>query len=354
MRRARRQRGVAVITALLLTSLAITIVASLFWQQQVQVRSMENQRLHLQTKWILRGALDLSRLILRQDGLDPKGKTMTVLTSVWATPLEETRLDDYIERERQETEKFDATLSGQINDAQARYNLTSLAVNKAPAMAEVEVLKRLLNNLQLNPALALPLALEVAKGQVASSGTPVTAGQGTGTGTETGTGTVTGTGTGTGTGTSTGTAAALAGTGGQTGPEPMEFLQVDDVLAVAGFTPQAVERLREFVVVLPQATLVNVNTAAPEVLASVVDFSVSEANALVVSRKQNPFISEDDFRNKLAGKQLLNQVKIAVNSAYFLASSRVRLDRATLEAEALIYRNPQLQMQTTVLAIREY
>ena len=40
-----RQRGVAVVTALLLTTLAVTIVASLFWQQQVQVRSIENQRL---------------------------------------------------------------------------------------------------------------------------------------------------------------------------------------------------------------------------------------------------------------------------------------------------------------------
>ncbi len=43
-----RQNGVAVVTALLLTTLAITIVASLFWQQQVQVRSIENQRMQLQ------------------------------------------------------------------------------------------------------------------------------------------------------------------------------------------------------------------------------------------------------------------------------------------------------------------
>jgi len=61
-----RQRGVAVITALLLTTLAITIVASLFWQQQVQVRSIENQRLQLQQQWILRGALDWAGLILQQ------------------------------------------------------------------------------------------------------------------------------------------------------------------------------------------------------------------------------------------------------------------------------------------------
>ena len=62
-----RQRGVAVVTALLLTTLAVTIVASLFWQQQVQVRSIENQRLQLQKQWILRGALDWARLILREN-----------------------------------------------------------------------------------------------------------------------------------------------------------------------------------------------------------------------------------------------------------------------------------------------
>ena len=45
-------RGVAIITALLLTALAITIVASLFWQQQIQIRAVENQRLQMQKKWI--------------------------------------------------------------------------------------------------------------------------------------------------------------------------------------------------------------------------------------------------------------------------------------------------------------
>ena len=85
------QRGVAVITALLLTTLAITIVASLFWQQQVEVRSMENQRLNLQTRWILRGALDWSSVVLRQDAIDHRDHT--ALTHVWATPLAETRLD---------------------------------------------------------------------------------------------------------------------------------------------------------------------------------------------------------------------------------------------------------------------
>ena len=98
-----RQRGVAIITALLLTTLAVTIVASLFWMQQVQVRSMENQRLQLQTKWILRGGIDFSRMLLREEGL--QRPTYTSLLSIWNTPLEETKLDDYVEKERLESEK---------------------------------------------------------------------------------------------------------------------------------------------------------------------------------------------------------------------------------------------------------
>ena len=76
-----RQRGVAVVTAMLLTTLAISIVASLFWQQQVQVRSMENQRLQSQTKWIQRGALDWASVILRVNN----NSNYTSLDQVWAT-----------------------------------------------------------------------------------------------------------------------------------------------------------------------------------------------------------------------------------------------------------------------------
>src|SRR6476660_7911159 len=89
-----RQRGVAVVTALLLTTLAVTIVASLFWQQQVQVRSIENQRLQLQKQWILRGALDWARLILRENARLSQNDT---LDQPWAVPLLDTRLDQYVE-----------------------------------------------------------------------------------------------------------------------------------------------------------------------------------------------------------------------------------------------------------------
>ncbi|HJV02150.1 MAG TPA: type II secretion system minor pseudopilin GspK [Burkholderiaceae bacterium] len=317
-RHLRRQRGVAVVTALLLTTLAVTIVASLFWQQQVQVRSMENQRLQLQTRWILRGALDWARLILRQEGLT--GGKVTTLDGVWATPLAETRLDQYVERERVEGENFNATLSGQMTDAQSRYNLANLAVSRAPVAEQVAVFQRLLTVLQLDASLAQAVADEVARaqqaapqGQAAPNAIPVRA-----------------------------------------GTEPMEMMRAEDLLAVAGFTPQAIERLRDFVIVLPTQTAINVNTAPVEVLAALPEnYSMAEAAALAYQRKQAYFNNVQEYKGKLYGKQVSAKVGIDVRSDYFLVLSKVRLDRANLDAQALIQRENGVNYKTDLVWIRQ-
>ena len=137
--------------ALLLTTLAITIVASLFWQQQVQVRSIENQRLQLQKQWILRGALDWAGLILREDA---KYSSVDTLDEPWAVPLAETRLDQYVDNGRADADTADATLSGSITDAQARYNLTNLCPDGTINPAEVAAFAQMLSNAHLDPALA--------------------------------------------------------------------------------------------------------------------------------------------------------------------------------------------------------
>ena len=189
-----RQHGVAVITALLLTTLATTIVASLFWQQQVQVRSIENQRLQLQKQWVLRGALDWAALILREDA---KHSSIDDLTEPWAVPLAETRLGQYVEDGKADDDTADATLSGGISDAQARLNLTNLCPNGTINSAEVAAFARLLSNAKLNPALAQATADLMA---------------------------------------TTLTKPGTANPGNQPNPQPMALSQVDDLLAVPGFT----------------------------------------------------------------------------------------------------------------------
>jgi general secretion pathway protein K len=318
----RRQRGVAVITALLLTTLAVTIVASLFWQQQVQVRSMENQRLHLQTKWILRGALDWAGLVLRQDARD--NQLFTSLDQVWATPLAETRLDQYIERERVQGEVFDATLSGSIIDATSRYNLTNLSKLGTPDPLQVAVYRQLLTNLRIDPALADRTAKVMAASQfIVPAPTPPAP--------------------------SAPTPVAAPGSANA----PLRLIQLDDLLSIPGYTVEILNKLREYIIVLPEPTAVNVNTAPPEVLAAViVNFSLAEANALVARRKTAPWRDLSYFVTGLGGKTPVENA-VAVHSNYFLVRSRVRLDRAALDAEALIRRAADATGMTSLVWVRQ-
>jgi general secretion pathway protein K len=299
--------------ALLLTTLAITIVASLFWQQQVQVRSIENQRLQLQKQWVLRGALDWAGLILREDA---KYSSVDTLDEPWAVPLAETRLDQYVENGSADADIADATLSGSISDAQARYNLTNLCTNGTINPIEVAAFERMLNNAHLDPALAQATAVEMAAAQKNP-------------------------------------ASNAANPDNQSGPLPMNLTQVDDLLAVPGFSPEILDKLKNFVIFLPVATPVNVNTAPAEVLVARIDgLSLSNAALLVTSRNTASFRDIADFAQRLPGPSL--DVSASVASAttnYFLVNGKVRMNRAELEVQALIERNGT---NTKLLWIREY
>jgi general secretion pathway protein K len=308
-----RQQGIAVITALLLTTLAITIVASLFWQQQVQVRSIENQRLQLQKQWILRGALDWASLILREDA---KHSSVDNLEEPWAVPLAETRLDQYVENGRADDNIADATLSGSISDAQARYNLTNLCTNGTINPAEVAAFERLLNNAQMSPALAQATADMMA----AAQNPPV---------------------------------ANAVNSDSQPGPQPMNLTQMEDLLAVPGFSPEMLDKLKNFVIFLPRATPVNVNTAPAEVLAARIDkLSLADATSLVANRNTASFRDLADFVQRSQGKPFtVSASDASVTTNYFLVDGKVRMSRAGLDMQALIERNGA---NTKIIWIREY
>lgn len=277
------QRGVAVITALLLTMLAITIVASLFWQQQVQVRSIENQRMQLQKQWILRGALDWARLILREDS---KYSAIDDLFEPWAVPLLETRLDQYVDAASRDIAPS-AILSGAIQDAQARFNLTRLAASGQVLRAEVAAFERLLSALQQNPSLARAAAEQIAASQRHSE---------------------------------TGTDAA----------RPISFLQVDDLLAVAGFTPAVITAIRNEVIFLPRATPLNVNTAsALALVARLPALSLSDASALIARRRTAAFVDLNDFNARIPRVES-DADQLSVATRFFLVNGRVSMREAMM------------------------
>lgn len=327
-----RQRGVAVITALLLTTLAITIVASLFWQQQVQVRSIENQRMQLQKKWILRGAIDWARLILREDA--KQSVAIDHLGEPWAVKLADTRLDQYVENARTENEDSDATLSGQVVDAQGMYNLNNLATDGNVDQREVDVFSRLLVNLRFDGQLAQAVADMVAKTQ----SKPVTGPSPGSTGAETG----------------AGKAPDLSV------PEVqfLRFTQIDDLLAINGFTPDMLERLKAFVTVLPRKTAININTTFAEVLAARINgLSMGDAAAMIASRDRAYFRTVGEFKSRFEDKlKTMTEKDVAVSTNFFIVNGKVKMNRSALDVSALIERANNIgstAMTTTVLWVRE-
>jgi len=84
------------------------------------------------------------------------------------------------------------------------------------------------------------------------------------------------------------------------------------------------------------------------------NMSVSEANSLAARRKQAPWRDIAQFSSEVGQTRPLAPGAAGVRSDWFLVSSRIRLDRAALDAEALVQRGSALTgTGTRVVWIRQ-
>ncbi|WP_241300952.1 type II secretion system minor pseudopilin GspK [Burkholderia stabilis] len=353
-----RERGAAIITALLVVALSAILVSGMLWRQQVQIRRIENQRVIAQAQWVARGALDWTRMILRSEGDTAPG--ITYLGGIWGVPIAKTKLSDFLGRIGAPNDNGgeDTYISGSIEDAQAKFNLRNLVASPAPGVLQLNVtqlqaFQRLLTTLGFDGAFAKRIALQVRAGLMHSAtrfqmptlpgggGTapaiaPVTTDQGGGSGFTDDPGM----------------------SGGDRGPAPLMMTGVDSLLDVDGVTPEMVARLRPFVTVLPTTTPVNMNTAPAEVIAALVPgMSVSSAQALVSRRETVFFRNVGDVQLALRGagappNVAIDSSLVDVNSSYFIVHGRIQHDRAEVDRTSLVYRDPTTH-STRVVRIRD-
>lgn len=298
--RPRRQRGAALLTAMIIVTLVATLAAAMVWQQwrAVQVESAERAR--AQAAWILSGALDFARLILRED---QKSGKVTALTEPWATPLAESRLSTFLAIDKSNADDGpEAFLSGTIADAQARYNLTNLVTRPDPAQPptvdkqELETLERLCLNVGLDAGIADRIASGLLSAQAAA-----------------------------------------------TGAAPLQPQSVSQ-LRWLGIDAAAVQALQGYVVLLPLATPINVNTAPKEVLAAAVaGMDPGSAERLVQMRQRAPFKDLKSFNDEVAAFAPL-KAKLDVRSSYFEVRGRLRLIDRVLVERSLVQRLPNGQI----------
>lgn len=296
-----RQRGAALLTAMLTVTLVATFAASSLWQQyrSVEVESAERER--IQAAWVLTGALDFARLILREDARTGGSDN---LSEPWAVPLAESRLSSFLAAD-QNNNAADSTdpasevfLSGQIVDAQSRLNMANLADGAVVSELGLQAFGKLFQ------VLGLPEAeLKVLAGNWAR-----TFGSGIGT--------------------------------GDGGAAPLRPQRVDQLVWL-GLSSATVARLKPFIVVLPFRTPVNLNTASVEVVYAIIpSLSMAEARKLVEQRTQSPFKSLSEvglFMPEIAG--LLTESQQSVASRLFEVYGRLRLDKTVIQELSLVRRD---------------
>ena len=296
-----QQRGAALLAAMLTVALVATFAAGALWQQwkSIEVEGADPQR--TQARWLLTGALDWARVILREDALagNPSA-SVDHLAEPWAIPLQEARLSSFLAALPDGTgntvgdEKLtqQVLLSGQINDLQSRLNVTNLLQNEKLDANTVLAFERLFDTLGVPPSQLKLLSQGLLAAQKQSSNAPLM---------------------------------------------PQRVSQ----LSWLGLSPKTLQTLSPHITVLPERTRVNLNTANVQVLhASVPSLSLSEAQRLIQQRERQHWANVDAFEKAL-GRPVSLTGTHSVSTEYFEILGRLRMPHTTLQERSLVKRENQ-------------
>ncbi len=293
-----RQRGVALITVLLVVAIVTVVSAAMVARQQLSIRATSNQLQARQAWHYALGGEALAQAILARDlkGGEPGAAAIDHLLEPWAQPLPAFEIDQ-------------GEILVRIEDLAGRFNLNDLLRDQQPNPAAVEQFRRLLLRLQISAPYAERLLDWIDPDQQPS---------------------------------------------GELGAEDNVYLGLDTPYRSAGrrlhdlselrllldMREEDFQRLAPYVVALPPNVPLNVNTASAMVLSSLSDnLSLGAAESLVELRRAVPFRNSAAFlaQPALAGTTLQGTA-LAVGSQFFQATSEVRLGDRRLALVSLLQR----------------
>lgn len=282
-----RQRGMAVIAAMLVVIAASVLAMALIDGQGRLVRVLSTERHLTQAHWLLRGGLDWSRVILH---LDARENATTRLDGLWTQTLADLPVGP-ADNPRA------ALFSGRIEDAQGKFNLRDLATDGRASPAAVASLERLLQWLGRDPALAGALAQRVADSQPEPGRAPVA----------------------------------------------MGLRSLDDLQGIEGLGLPGVEALRPYAVYLPETVPLNANTAPAEVLGAVIEgLGLAGARDLAAQRDRGLwFVNRGDLVNRLPALQASQMRRLDVRSDWFSVAGEVSVGDTMVGLRALLQRDRQ-------------
>jgi general secretion pathway protein K len=299
-----KQRGTALITALLVVALASIVATELIARTSVDIRRTENIVLSDQAyEYALAMEIWAVQLLLR----DKKDTENDTLNEDWAGELTPATLET-------------ANLGGRIEDLNARFNINNLvAENGKQSKNDVEAFRRLLGAVGLEPDLAQTVVDWIDPDIEATL---------------------------------------------PNGAEDNTYLDLDtpyrvpnslmvsstELLLIKGFTDEKFKKLEPYIVALPVRTNVNVNTAsAPVLMAMIPELSLDEAQQLIEQRPSEGYTDITAFRGlqALQGRSITG---MDVKSDFFKIASYSEVGRSVVRLNTIVQRGSgELQLPIQVI-----
>ncbi len=301
----KRVRGVALITALLITAIAGSVAASLAWDNSLDVRRTTVMLYRDQAILVAVGSEGWVRTILKEDELQ---SDTDHLEEIWATEIPALPID---------SEAVQGQIWGVISDLQGRFNINNLVDNGEKDDPAFEQFERLLAALELDPRLAGATLdwLDSNQEEEIPDGAedPIY----------------------------TGLTPAYR-TADRT------ISNITELAAVDGMDQASFEILLPHVVALPGRTAINVNTASVPVLQSLgPNISRSDAEGLVAEREGGGFLNYSESMQAYVDEQL--QPWIAETSNYFQLKAVVQIDTVRVSLFTVLQRNSTTGDVTPIL-----
>lgn len=296
-----RQHGAAILSAMLTVAMVAVLASAMMWQVWRSYEVEAAQRTRIQSAWILSGALDWARLILREDAREGGADA---LSEPWAVPLAPARLSDFLAAERGQTLVGDdndpsqeAFLAGAIEDQQARLNVRNLIEGDQISEVALQAWGRLFVQLNLPQSELTRLSRALL---AASATTPVRPGE----------------------------------------RRPLWPHTPNDLLWL-GLSPASLVSLKPWITVLPERTPVNLNTASALVLvAAVQGLDMAQAEDLVRTRSKKRFNVLSDVAQQLGDADIALDAKWhGVSSRFFEVVGQLKVGQTLVQERSLIQRD---------------
>jgi len=288
-----RERGAALILAMLVAALAATVAVALASEQQRWFADVSNRRDQVQAQSLALAGIQWARQILNDDS---RSGTLDYLGEPWAYPLPPTPIAN-------------GAIEGRIEDAQGRFNLNNLALDTPAGTAERLRLANLFSAKGIDPR-----TLDAIADWIDADSAPRANG-------------------------AEDEFYAQRAPTAVTANAPL--VRVAEFTSVRGASAKAWAAVVADVAALPAGTTLNINTANAEVInAAIPDLVGDKLASFIAERARRPFSTVAELRERLPRDvKLPDSATFSFSSSYFLVSVRSRQGDAIAQARALLKRD---------------